>query len=135
MPLIGNRVVEKDLRTHLSKIGYAGGSACFENLELVGIQRPGWIQVFSFTVTARQMDDDDATKLFGVCIDDERTKRFEVVLDADELVRDQQLGQWTQNLLTVRGGNNEKLPATFVCLFACLLAAVVIAAIAIQLTG
>ena len=45
---IGNRVTEKDVRDHLNRCGYHGNTATILQLELVAIERPGWMQVFSF---------------------------------------------------------------------------------------
>ena len=79
MAFIGNKVTEKDLRDHLESIGYIGRSARFLRLELTGIERPGWIQLFEFHVEAKKRDG-DWEPLFGICRDDERSQTFEVQL-------------------------------------------------------
>lgn len=79
MAFIGNKVTEKDLRDHLDSIGYFGRSARFLKLELAGIERPGWIQLFEFHVEAKKRDG-DWEQLFGICRDDERSQTFEVQL-------------------------------------------------------
>ena len=101
MPLIGNKVVEKDLRDYLSKLGYYGRTAQFSNLKLVAVQRPGWLQVFSFDVRAKH-ESAGWTDLHGACLDDERYKRFEVVLDEAAELRDVTISEWSQGLITNR---------------------------------
>lgn len=135
MPLIENRVIEKDLRDYLNEIGYNGRSAHFERLELVGIQRPGWLQLFAFEVQAKRPDDVDSSRLFGVCLDDERSKRFEVHLAANETSRDIQLDAWSENMITLKKKAVETLPMSFVFLFALVLVAIGTAALVIQLGG
>ena len=133
MPLIGNRVIEKDLRSYLNEVGYNGRSAKLERLELVGIQRPGWLQLFEFEVLAKRPNDADTSRLFGVCIDDERTKRFEVHLATNEPSRDSQMHAWSEDMITLKKRTDKTLPMTFVFLFALVLAAIGTAAI--QLGG
>ncbi|MEM7453081.1 MAG: hypothetical protein AAF456_01885 [Planctomycetota bacterium] len=81
--IIGNRATEKDVRDWLNNNGYYGRSAKFQQLELHAIQRPGWKQVFRFTVEAKRKpssDEGEETKdgewvtLFGVVRDDERNE-------------------------------------------------------------
>lgn len=58
MNLIANRVTEKDLRQHLTGMGYVGRSAKITGLELVAIERPGWVQVFEFQMRALKQGGD-----------------------------------------------------------------------------
>lgn len=77
MPLIANKVTEKDLRDYLTSRGFFGRSAKLHKLELVGIEPPGWVQIFEFHVDAKRATGDWVT-LFGTCRGDERNGTFEV---------------------------------------------------------
>ncbi len=49
----GDADMEKAIRRQLSKHGYYGGSAQLRSVRLAAVQRPGWLQVYRFEVTAR----------------------------------------------------------------------------------
>ncbi|EMI57307.1 hypothetical protein [Rhodopirellula sallentina] len=49
----GDREMEMSIRSHLTQNGYFGHTAKFEAVRLVAVQRPGWLQIFRFEVTAR----------------------------------------------------------------------------------
>ncbi len=119
MPLIGNKVIEKDLRDHLEASGYYGRSAEFSRLELVGLQRPGWLQVFAFEVRAKEQGG-DWVDLFGACRDDERVKTFDVVLTRAEAERDKQLAEFSDGLITLNRDPRTRLHFGLVAL--CVLA-------------
>lgn len=51
--LIDNRVTEYDIRDWLNRNGFAGSTSRFEELELHALMRPGWLQVFRFSVWVR----------------------------------------------------------------------------------
>ena len=44
----GDREMELAIRKHLTKNGFFGGTAKLQNVRLVAVQRPGWLQVFRF---------------------------------------------------------------------------------------
>jgi hypothetical protein len=126
MPLIGNKVIEKDLRDHLQETGYYGRSAQFSRLELVAVKRPGWLQVFSFEVRAKQQEG-DWVELFGTCRDDERTKQFDVVLTADSSERDLRLAEFAEGLITLQRGSKHWIQTALLALF---VVVIIIAAVA-----
>ena len=98
--IVRNRGTEKDVRDYLQDNGFQGPSARFDYLELKAIQRPGWVQVFKFSV--RVMDDKgDLHRLLGVTRDDER-KSIEVFLAEDEAEIDRVLAEWSAGLITLR---------------------------------
>ena len=99
MPLIGNKVIEKDLRGYLTEQGYCGETAQFASLELAAIQRPGWLQVFTFEVRVKEIHTSDWKELLGVCRDDERFDQFDVVLNEDHSVRDAKFNEWSADLI------------------------------------
>lgn len=80
--LIRNGWTEKDLREHLTAAGYAGRSAKILSLNLKGLERPGWVQVFEFQVYAKKQDG-DWEELRGICRSDERFQSFDVELFND----------------------------------------------------
>lgn len=82
MPItIGNRVTEKDIRDWLDAHGYNGHSAKINNLELHAIQRPGWIQVYRFTLRAKSLPKPEFDSSTGLVEDDKWTNRFGIVWD------------------------------------------------------
>lgn len=96
---ITNRVTEKDLRDYLTDVGYFGRSAKIHELELVAIQRPGWVQVFRVHLDAKHQDTGWAE--FWAAIRDDERERFEVVLFDTEETRDVQIDEWSEGLVTV----------------------------------
>ncbi|MFK7820053.1 MAG: hypothetical protein AB8G99_15135 [Planctomycetaceae bacterium] len=126
MPLIGNKVIEKDLRDHLQKVGYYGRSAEFSRLELVAVKRPGWLQVFSFEVRAKQQEG-DWVELFGTCRDDERTKQFDVLLTLESSERDERLAEFADGLITLQRNPKHWIQTVLLLAF---VAAIMIAAAA-----
>lgn len=101
MPLIGNKVAEKDLRDWLQKNGYFGRSATIEDLELIAVRRPGWEQVFRFRARAKRQDRDEWDDLRGLIRDDERHGTT-VRLTRDEAEFDALLAEWADGLIMLR---------------------------------
>lgn len=99
MPLIGNKVAEKDLRTWLEANGYFGRSAEVFELELVAIRRPGWEQVFRFRVRAKRRDESGWEELTGLFRDDERKTRFEGRLTASDADYAAAFAEWTEGMI------------------------------------
>ncbi|MEW4526234.1 hypothetical protein [Maioricimonas sp. JC845] len=100
--MIGNRVTERDVRDFLLSEGYLGNGARFLELELVAIQRPGWVQVFRFAVLATHPER-GRQQLFGLVRDDERHQTTIRLFD-DEWQRDALLAEWSTDLITLRAG-------------------------------
>ncbi len=96
-----NRTTERDLRDWLSGHGYYGSSAQFDEIELHAIQRPGWLQVFRFSVSAKT-EQDQWHELFGVVRDDERYRRLDVEIFQLEADRDEILTEWSTGLIVRR---------------------------------
>lgn len=99
MPLIGNKVAEKDLRAWLESHGYFGRSAEVSELELVAIRRPGWEQVFRFRVRAKRRDESGWEELTGLFRDDERKSRFEGRLTASDTDYAAAFAEWTEGMI------------------------------------
>ena len=59
---ISDSDLERSLRAHLSRRGYYGDTAKFISFRLVAIERPGWLQVYSFSVDAAKADPTNSTR-------------------------------------------------------------------------
>jgi hypothetical protein len=101
---IGDSDLECSLREHLVQVGYFGHSAKFHNLKLVAVQRPGWLQVFSFTVWARETHEQGRqnVQLFGVVRQDERYNRTDIELFEQATDRNALFEQWSEDLIRLR---------------------------------
>ncbi|HBJ37071.1 MAG TPA: hypothetical protein DDZ51_20425 [Planctomycetaceae bacterium] len=115
----GDHEMENAIRRHLSDNGYFGGTAKFRAVRLAAVQRPGWLQVFRFDVTARvadgrhdsavETDDSPETPatyhdLFGLVREDHRHNRTEVRVFRSSDQRAELFGRWSDGLLQLRGG-------------------------------
>ena len=117
---IRNRTTEKDLRAWLDKNGFYGNSAQIKELELHAIQRPGWLQIFSFQVKAKSRYEIDVTEgdndpwgdFFGVVRDDERRKgdnKTQVELFPELQQQQEKLHQWSDGLIRRRDQSSANL--------------------------
>jgi hypothetical protein len=96
MPLIGNNVTQAEIRRWLVDRDYGAHSAKFDEVELAAIQRPGWVQIFRFQLTARTPDG-RKVPLYGVVRDDGRIgAKFRVSESRGE--RDRWLAEWSGEL-------------------------------------
>lgn len=113
----GDHEMENAIRRHLSDNGYFGGTAKFRAVRLAAVQRPGWLQVFRFEVTARvadigqadaaaETDPSPATyhDLFGLVREDHRHNQTEVRVFRSSEQRAELFGRWSDGLLQLRGG-------------------------------
>ena len=125
MGRIGNRVTEKDVRDYLTEQGFNGSSATFDELELVAIKPPGWLQVFRFTVHVSR-GEDRRQCFFGLVRDDER-HGLEVRLYSEMASRADQQAVWSEGLID---GIRQPLAAPAVALLTCALGLIAIAAAA-----
>lgn len=102
--LIRNRTTEKDIRGWMDKNGFYGSSAKIKELELYAVQRPGWLQIFSFQVRvkSRQPSEQPWQEMFGVVKDDERRRgemKTQVELFPTAQQQTDQLLQWSEGLI------------------------------------
>ena len=115
--------MENAIRRHLSDNGYFGGTAKLRAVRLAAVQRPGWLQVFRFEVTARvagdgetesapdAMQNEDAPEstatyhdLFGLVKEDHRHNQTEIRVFRSSDQRAELFGRWSDGLLQLRGG-------------------------------
>ena len=99
--LLRNGTAERDIRDWLNDNGYYGRSAKFLELELHAIKRPGWLQIFRFSLNAKSSDD-DWHELHGVLRDDERYRRLDIEVSQAESERDEKLAEWSMGLIIRR---------------------------------
>ena len=106
--MIGNRVTEKDVRDWLDKRGFSGNSVHFKELELHAIRRPGWLQIYRFSIIAR-LQSGDKTTFFGAVRDDETcpqtNNRTKIMLFENAQECDNQLATWSEGLIQRRSGS------------------------------
>ena len=132
MPLIGNKVAEQDLRTWLQAHGWYGRTAQIQELELVAIQRPGWVQVFRFRVAAKHQTEGVWQDLRGLIRDDERaadTRQTEVRLVSTDDEYAALFQDWSHGLCTVQRRDRSALEVALLVLFVIILALAAIAAV------
>ncbi|QDT65714.1 hypothetical protein [Calycomorphotria hydatis] len=126
MSLIANRVTEKDLREWLERGEHYGSSARISELELVAIQKPGWVQIFRFRAMAKHKTSETWEELCGLIRDDER-KGCEVRLASSEEELYELFNQVSDGMLVTQRSELGILPTAFVMigLFLVLLAGTV----------
>ncbi len=108
---ISDSDLERSLRAHLTGRGYYGDTAKFLTFRLVAIQRPGWLQVFSYSVEARVANSTNAStdsaerevvKLFGLVRQDERYRRCDIEIFRNAAERHALYNRWTEELIRLR---------------------------------
>lgn len=108
MPLIGNKCIEKDVRDWLSRNGYYGNSARFLEMELHAIKRPGWLQVFRFTVEAKSRNG-KWMKLHGSARDDERYNHLTIKIFVAKQQQQAVLRDWSTGLICRQSSRGEDI--------------------------
>lgn len=125
MPLIGNKVAEKDLRDWLSSNGYFGRTATIAQLDLVAIRRPGWEQVFRFVARAKRQDRDEWDDLRGLIRDDER-HGTSIQFTRDDAEYDALLERWSEGLILLRSRRRGTLEVALILLAVLILSSILI---------
>ena len=108
MQLISNKCVEKDIRDWLSQNGYFGNSAKIRELELHAIKRPGWLQVFRFTVEAKTRGG-QWIKLHGSARDDERYQDLKIKVFTAKQQQQQLLSEWSSGLIRRQSSHSDEV--------------------------
>ncbi len=98
------RVTEKEIRDWLQTRGYYGSTAKFTELELHALKRPGWVQVFRFTVEVKTKAG-EWTVLHGATRSDQRASNDFAVFE-NPIKQRLQLARWSDGMITrkVRSG-------------------------------
>jgi hypothetical protein len=124
--LFRNKVTEQEIREYLHANGFEGPSARFDYVELKAIQRPGWVQVFQFSVCVTD-EDDIVHHLLGVARDDER-RGIEIFLTESESERDNAMEAWSAGLITL-GRQKPSFMPVLLAIFASVLLLAVLSAV------
>lgn len=103
--------MEVAIKKHLSANGYYGGSAKLQNVRLVAVQRPGWLQVYRFEARARVQVEEiegpepEATyeNLFGLVREDARKSQTSIRVFARSDQRRELFLRWSEDLIQLRG--------------------------------
>ena len=117
----GDRDMEIAIRRHLSEQGFFGATAKLQNVRLIAVQRPGWLQVYRFEVVARVRPDDvsedrpdpeaEYRQLHGLVKDDIRYKVQTVRTFRTESERRELFAVWSEDLICLRGAQGLMLPS------------------------
>ena len=108
----GDRDMEMTIRRHLNDNGFYGQSAKLQNVRIVAVQRPGWLQVFRFEANVRvrvEVPEDapdpepEYRDLYGLVRDDIRHNVNTVRVFEDEDQRRELFGRWSEDLICLRG--------------------------------
>ncbi len=97
---VGDRDMELQMRSYLTRMNFRGETAVFQEVKLVAVRRPGWEQVFRFRVLACDVRNQDVqTLLFGVIRQDERYNRAEVRVFKSAAEQNETLNQWSEGMI------------------------------------
>lgn len=109
----GDREMELAIRQQLNDEGFFGSTANLQNVRLVAIQRPGWLQIYRFEAMARLRPEDAAEDapdeqaqyihLFGLVKDDIRFNINTVKIFRNSVQRRALFADWSQDLIRLRG--------------------------------
>jgi hypothetical protein len=101
---VGNRDMEQAIRNSLSRHGLRGTTAQFSHVQLVAIQRPGWLQLYSFDAVWEETvsESDSLRGVFGLVRQDERFNRTEIQFFETAAARAALLEQWSEGLIRLR---------------------------------
>lgn len=93
--------VEREISQWLAKEGYNLKDTVVADIQLRAIERPGWVQVFSFRVS--QTADSKTEEIrYGFLRSDERFGKSAIRVFSNSFERNHQLGIWSENLIRRR---------------------------------
>lgn len=99
----GDKRLTEAIRRELRRGGYAVNASQIRQVRLAAIERPGWVQVYRFSVETETMEENPHIRrkalLFGVSREDGRKSRIEVLLTEEETTYQEQLQTWSEGLL------------------------------------
>jgi hypothetical protein len=93
--------VEREISQWLVKEGYNLKDTVIADIQLRAIERPGWVQVYSFQVT-QTLDSNADVLRYGVLRSDERFGNSAIRVFSNSFERNRQLGIWSENLIRRR---------------------------------
>ncbi len=109
----GDKSLTDAIRAQLRRCGYAVHASRTRDVHLAAVERPGWVQVWTFRVETHRMSESpnaqgsnarerqarEPVLLYGVSLNDGRKTGTKVVLTEDEPSRRQQLEEWAEGML------------------------------------
>lgn len=93
--------IEREIRQWLAKEGCDLKNTVIADIQLRAIERPGWVQVYSFLVTQAVDNASDVIR-YGVLRSDERFGKSAIRVFSDSVERNRQLSIWSENLIRRR---------------------------------
>lgn len=108
--------IDPEVQKHLSESGYYGRTAKSLRWKLVGVQRPGWVQVFEFHLRAKRMTG-DWKELYGMCRIDERYDTYDIQLFDDQHTCREACLRVTSGMITATRGTKHWLKTMLMTLF------------------
>lgn len=112
----GDHEMELAIRKQLNQQGFFGSTATLQNVRLVAVQRPGWLQIYRFEATARLRLDEQSgdgpdgpasdpryVRLYGLVKDDIRYNVNTVRIFENALERRALFANWSEDLIRLRG--------------------------------
>jgi hypothetical protein len=117
---VGDRSLERAIRMSLNQAGWQGGGAAIEDVRLVAIERPGWVQIYRFDVLASRQpdavrhvsvtdqqsaayDEPPICRIYGLARDDGRSRETVRLFSSPQLRREQ-FAEWSQSMIVLRRG-------------------------------
>lgn len=100
---LGDSSLEQAIRDQLVRQGYPRHASRIKHARMVAIERPGWVQVWRFTVATKRKDvaDPGDITLFGAARDDGRTGT-KVLISTDGCLVQARLAEWSHGLIVRR---------------------------------
>ncbi|TWT73652.1 hypothetical protein Pla123a_35450 [Posidoniimonas polymericola] len=95
---IGDRSLERAIQAELRRMGCAVHAAKIRRPRLIGIERPGWVQVRRFEVETLTPGKQPIT-LQGLIRDDGRRERPQVLLTTDLRLLSHRADEWCDGLI------------------------------------
>jgi hypothetical protein len=108
--------VDPELQKFLTEAGYYGRTAKCLRCVLVGVQRPGWIQVFEIDLRAKRQEGDWEEK-FALCLTDERDGTYQVQLFDDYQACREASQLSTQGMIVQGRGDSHPVKTLLMVLF------------------
>ncbi len=123
--LMENESIDPELQEYLSGIGYYGRTAKCLHCKMIGVQRPGWVQVFELHIRAKRKNGGWEDK-FGICRSDERDGTYEIQLFDDQQACRDACQESTSGMITHGRGPGHWVKTMLMSLFVVVLAIAVV---------
>lgn len=99
----GDKGLTDAIHAELRRQGFAVHASRTRRVHLAAVERPGWVQVYTFAVETRTNEEDRESRrevlLHGASRDDGRKAKTEILLTEDEGEWRQQVETWSEGLI------------------------------------